>query len=105
MRIRSNPRALELVQQHSDIVIFRPQEYKGRWRQYFNERCGNGPDAPLKIELGMGRGKFITDNAMLNKNDDFIGIDLRAEIMFSALQKVLEQELNNVLMLPLNITY
>lgn len=102
MRIRNNPQALELIRQHQDIVIFRPQEYKGRWKQYFMEHCGNGPDALLKIEVGMGRGKFITDSGMLNKTINFIGIDLRAEIMLSALQKVLDNELKNVLLLPLN---
>jgi len=102
MRIRKNPRALEFVCQHPDIVIFRPQEYKGKWREYFEKHCGNKPDASLKIEIGMGKGKFITESAMLNKTDDFIGIDLRPEIMMSALKKVLEHDIGNVLLVPLN---
>lgn len=102
MRIRNNPRALELIQQHDDIVIFRPQEYKGRWRQYFNDHCGNSLDALLKVEVGMGRGKFIADSGKLYRQDDFIGVDLRPEIILSALSKVLDNELDNVILLSLN---
>ena len=103
MRIRNNPKALETIQQYSEIVIFRPMEYKGNWSNYFVKKRGSRPDAPMHVELGMGRGKFIYTQALLHKNINFIGIDLRHEIILSALEKVLLSELQNVLLLPYNI--
>jgi len=103
MRIRNNRNALAIIQKHEDIVIFRPQEYKSRWRELFSEKSGNRPDAPMHVELGMGRGKFISTQGLLHKDIDFIGIDLRYEIILSALEKVLKNDLDNVLLLPFNI--
>jgi tRNA (guanine-N7-)-methyltransferase len=103
MRIRNNPNALVKIQQHEDIVIFKPQEYKGRWREFFTAGSGNRADAPMHVELGMGRGKFISTKGMLNKDIDFVGIDLRHEIILSALEKVLAKEVKNVFLLPYNI--
>ena len=103
MRIRNNPKALETIQQYSEIVIFQPREYKGSWNEYFSKRSGNKSGAPLHVELGMGRGKFISTQGLLHKDIDFIGIDLRHEIVLSALEKILETELQNVLLLPYNI--
>ncbi len=103
MRIRNNPKALDTIKQYEDIVVFKPQEYKGKWKEYFVEKSGNKPDAPLHVELGMGRGKFISTQGLLHKDIDFIGIDLRHEIVLSALEKVLKNELDNVMLLPYNI--
>lgn len=103
MRLRNNPKALEIIQQYSNIVVFHPREYKGSWNKYFTERSGNKPDAPMHVELGMGRGKFISTKGLLHKEINFIGIDLRHEIILSALEKVLENELQNVMLMPYNI--
>ncbi|HWR61830.1 MAG TPA: tRNA (guanosine(46)-N7)-methyltransferase TrmB [Clostridia bacterium] len=103
MRIRNNPKALDIIGQYTDIVIFQPKEYKGNWREYFSKKKNGGPDSPLHVELGMGRGKFISTHGVLHRNTNFIGIDLRHEIILSALGKVLDNELDNVVLLPYNI--
>ena len=38
----------------SEYVTQNPQEQKGQWTTYF------GKEAPLHVEIGMGKGKFIT---------------------------------------------
>lgn len=103
MRIRNNPKALDIIKQHPDIVIFQPKEFKGKWKEYFAGRKHRDPDAPLNVELGMGRGKFISTQGLLHKDVNFIGIDLRHEIVLSALGKVMDNELDNVALLPYNI--
>lgn len=103
MRIRNNPRALDIIKQYTDIVIFQPKELKGNWREYFSKQKNSSPDAPIHVELGMGRGKFISTQGLLHRHINFIGIDLRHEIVLSALGKVLDKELENVILLPYNI--
>lgn len=103
MRIRNNPNALGIIQQYSEIVVFQPREFKGRWNEFFIGKSSNEPNAPIHVELGMGRGKFISTKGLLNKDISFIGIDLRHEIVLSALEKVLLYKLENVLLIPYNI--
>lgn len=103
MRIRNNPKALDKIKQYGEIVIFSPGEYKGKWNEYFAKKNGNNPDAPIHVELGMGKGKFISTKGLLARKMNFIGIDLRYEIILSALNKVLEKELQNVILIPYNI--
>lgn len=103
MRIRNNPKALDIIKQHEDIVVFRPQEIKGKWKEYFSNKCDNGPDAELHAELGMGRGRFLSVKGLLHKDINFVGIDLRHETVLSTLEKVLKNELRNVTLIPYNI--
>ena len=103
MRIRNNPRALDTIKKYEDIVVFKPQEYKGNWKEYFNKKVSNKENAPIHVELGMGRGRFISTQGLLHKDINFVGIDLRHEIVLSALEKVLKAELDNVLLMPYNI--
>lgn len=103
MRIRNNPRALEIIKQYEDIVIFQPKECRGNWKEYFIKQKNSKPNAPIHVELGMGRGRFISTQGLLHKHINFIGIDLRHEIVLSALEKVLDNELDNVVLLPYNI--
>lgn len=103
MRIRNNPRALDTIKQYEDIVVFKPQDYKGRWKECFAAKNNSKLDAPMHVELGMGRGKFISTQGLLHKGTNFVGIDLRHEIVLSALEKVLKHEIQNVLLLPYNI--
>jgi tRNA (guanine-N7-)-methyltransferase len=103
MRIRNNPRALDIIKQYENTVIFHTKEYKGNWNKYFSEKNNSNLDTPIHVELGMGRGRFISTQGLLHKNINFIGIDIRHEIVLSALGKVLDNELDNVMLLPYNI--
>ena len=103
MRIRNNPRALEIIRQYEDIVIFQPKEHKGSCREYFSQQKKGAPGAPIHVELGMGRGRFISTQGLLHKHINFIGIDIRHEIVLAALGKVLDNELENVVLIPYNI--
>ena len=59
MRLRNVKGAREgLVE--SKYVIDEPKLNKGRWREVFNNAN------PVHIEIGMGKGKFITELALKN---------------------------------------
>lgn len=45
-------------------------------------------DKPLHIEIGMGKGDFITEMARLNPNINFIGIEKYPSILVKAINKV-----------------
>lgn len=54
----------------SDFYIDDPIQYKGKWRSLFNNKN------PIHIELGCGKGGFISQIACENKNINYIAIDL-----------------------------
>ena len=59
MRLR-NVKNKEEIMRESDSLIVNPTNYKGKWKEYFNN------DNPIYVEIGMGKGKFIVENALNN---------------------------------------
>lgn len=53
----------------SEFYIDNPEEYKGKWKTLFNNN-------PIHIELGCGKGGFISQLAAKNQNVNYIAIDL-----------------------------
>ena len=68
MRLRNIPRADGVIDAHR-AVIKKPEEQRGQWAQVF------GNEKPIQIEIGMGKGDFIIENARRNPNINFIGIE------------------------------
>lgn len=81
MRLRNIPGADEVIR-NSRYVIQNPMEQKGKWREVF------GNDNPIRIEIGMGKGRFITAMAQLNPNINYIGIELYTSVLLRAVQKL-----------------
>jgi len=87
----------------SHIVITDQYAYKGNWSEKFKN------NNEIHLELGCGMGKFIAEKSKQNPNINFIGIDLKDEVLVFALRKVLEvrevegEQNINVRLMPLNI--
>lgn len=96
MRIRHKPWAKDMIAQHPEIIIPAPEENKGRWRNLF------GKEAPLEIEIGTGKGQFITAMAERHPDRLFIGIEREESVIVSALKKLLERPLANARLLYVN---
>ena len=77
MRLRNIKGAREEIAV-SEYVTQNPQERKGQWNTYF------GNDAPLHVEIGMGKGKFITTLAEQNPNINYIGVEKYASVLIRA---------------------
>ncbi|MHC6180543.1 tRNA (guanosine(46)-N7)-methyltransferase TrmB [Clostridium sp. JNZ X4-2] len=82
----------------SSFVITEPEKYKGRWNEEFKN------NNKIYLELGCGRGKFLCTQAMNNMDINYIGIDLKDEVLIYALKKAEESEIENVRILPMNIS-
>ncbi|SOC03436.1 tRNA (guanine-N(7)-)-methyltransferase [Ureibacillus xyleni] len=83
MRLRNKPWAEEFINSHPEIIIPTPENYKGKW----NEAFGN--NNPLHIEVGTGKGQFVTGMAQANPEINYIGIELYDSVIVSALEKVI----------------
>lgn len=87
---------LKNVKGANDIIIkgtyyvSNPYEYKNNWHKLFNN------NNPIYIEIGMGKGDFIIENAKRYPNINFIGIEKYDSVIVRAIQKSNELELNNL---------
>lgn len=85
MRLRNIPGADDVIRE-SEYAIKNPETHKGNWSEIF------GRKAPLYIEIGMGKGRFIVDNALKYPDINFIGIERYSSVLLRALQKLDELE-------------
>ncbi|WP_028392295.1 tRNA (guanosine(46)-N7)-methyltransferase TrmB [Bacillus cihuensis] len=98
MRLRNKPWADEKLSEFSHFVIANPEEQKGKWRDVF------GNDNPLYIEVGSGKGRFITEMAKAHPNVNFIGIEVYKSVIVAALDRVIEADIPNVKLLNVDAT-
>lgn len=96
MRQRNKPWAKDKMNQYPQYVISNPEEHKGNWSEVF------GKKQPLHIEIGTGKGRFITGMAKANPNINYLGIELAESVIVSALEKLIDLELPNVKLLNVN---
>ena len=81
MRLR-NVKNKEEILNSCDILIKDFGGVKGKWQKEFNN------NNPIYIEIGMGKGKFIIENAIRYPNINFIGIEKYDSVLARAVQKV-----------------
>ncbi len=93
MRVRKRKGAEDYLENHPQYVILNPEDAKGKWHLVF------GNDNPIHIEVGSGKGAFITGMALQNPNINYIGIDIQVSVLSYALDKVIESQAPNVRLL------
>jgi tRNA (guanine-N7-)-methyltransferase len=96
MRLRHKPWAKEKIEQHPQYVVANPENFKGKWHEPF------GTDQPLHIEVGTGKGQFITGMAKANPGINYIGIELFDSVIVAALDRLIEEDLPNLKLLNVN---
>ncbi len=81
MRLRNIPGSEEALEK-SAYVIDEPFEMRGNWKKVF------GNDHPVRIEIGMGKGRFIIEMAKQHADVNFIGIEMYSSVLVRAVQKL-----------------
>ena len=97
MRLR-NVKNKDQILSSSPFFIADGSLYKGKWHQLF------GNDRPIYLEIGMGKGKFLIENAIRYPEINFIGIERYDSVLARALEKVPEN-LKNIKIVRLNAEY
>ncbi len=81
-RLRNIPGAEETLER-SPYVIQDPTAYRGQWRMKIFQN-----EHPLHLEIGMGKGRFLTTLALENPQIDYVGMELYASVLIKALRKL-----------------
>lgn len=89
MRLRNIPAAAGAIEE-SIFCINEPKEYKGKWHEFF------GNTNPIHMEIGMGKGKFLTELALNNPDINYIGVERYQSVLYRAVQKMDENPIDNL---------
>jgi len=81
------------------FVIQNPAQQKGKWNETFQN------DHPIHVEIGMGKGKFVLELAKNNPDINYIGIEKYSSVLYRALQKRMEVELDNLYFIRFDAEY
>ena len=80
MRLRNVPGSREAIAEHP-LCILEENPQAGNWHTVF------GNNHPIHIEVGMGKGQFITTLAQQNPEINYIGIEKYSSVLIRALEK------------------
>lgn len=98
MRLRNVPGSRETIEK-SMLSVNEPELLKGKW----NEEFGN--ENPIRIEIGMGKGKFITQLALENPDINYIGIEKYSSVLIRAIEKCEDIEVPNLRFIRMEAEY
>jgi len=87
MRIRKKPWA-EYEFSINENIINSAEKMKGKWAEFF------GNNNPIHIEIGCGKGQFITSMSLINTDINYIAIEKQKQIIVSAIRKARENKVN-----------
>lgn len=89
LRLRNNKNA-KAIMEKAKYLVLRPKEVRGKWNALF------GNHHPIYIEIGIGKGKFILENAIRYPEINFIGIEKFDSILSKSVQLIDQHELSNL---------
>jgi tRNA (guanine-N7-)-methyltransferase len=91
VRLRKKPWIAEALTAYSgkELIENDLELQKGHWRELLGTET-------LSLEIGSGKGAFITEMAGLHPDQGFLGLEVQREICYHSVKKIREQQLPNV---------
>lgn len=90
MRMRRKKHREERMEACSELLIKSISDYRNDLKSIFDD------DKPLHMEIGCGKGKFVTEMAMLHPDINFLAVEKCSDVLVLALEKVKAAGLGNV---------
>ena len=97
MRLKKVQGAKEIVE-NSKYTIMRMESHRGKYKDIFNN------DNPIHIEIGTGKGDFIVKMAETFPNINFIGIEKYESVLYKAINKLENKQINNLRFICMDAT-
>ena len=91
MRMRRKKHLDERLEACSNLIIYDIEKYNGDIRSVFNDY-----EKPLCMEIGCGKGKFITELATRDSDSNFIAVEKNLNVLLLAAEKAKAANLTNI---------
>ena len=98
MRLRNITGSREVIAEN-EFVIHDPEKRKGQWKEVF------GNEQPIRLEIGMGKGRFLMTLAAQHPKINYLGIEKYSSVLLRALQKMEEDPLPNLRFIRMDAEY
>ena len=98
MRLRNVPGARENIAKN-ELAINEPEKNKGKWNEEFDN------NNPIQLEIGMGKGLFLTTLAQENPDINYVGIEKYSSVLVRALERCKDLELENIRFIRMEAEY
>ena len=97
MRLRKKPWIETAMEELKDkyVLMHNLEQYKGHWQERF-------PGKRLCLEIGCGKGRFLTGMAELNPEKAFIGVETQHDISYYPGKYFMENKLDNAVVICAN---
>ncbi|MDB5084574.1 MAG: tRNA (guanine-N7)-methyltransferase [Bacilli bacterium] len=89
MRLRNRAAKVLQASEYGEQIIGDPEQYQGKWCEKFGGKR-------LCIEVGTGKGMFLSEMAQKHPSTLFVGIELYASVLLTAAKRVRSLALPNV---------
>ena len=96
MRQRRPKNLEEKIEKLSGYLVSDPESLKDDWRSVFD--LAGTSERKLFLEIGSGKGRFISELAMRYKDDLFLGFEGQDTVILRALEKIRDNEISNLKM-------
>ncbi len=97
--MRTKGQRIEDIKDYIGTVVFKDSTNSKTFRDIFDMT------KPLVVELAMGKGQFITELASMFPDKNFIGVEIKEERVYSAVNKVKELNISNCVFINTNIEF
>ncbi|MBE6737757.1 MAG: tRNA (guanosine(46)-N7)-methyltransferase TrmB [Ruminococcaceae bacterium] len=67
-----------------DFFIQNPCDYKNNWKDFFKN------ENPLELEVGCGKGNFVSNKGLLNPDVNFLAVDLISNMLAVARRNIVK---------------
>lgn len=89
MRLRNDPQAYDKLETSVNYVKD-PRAFRGKWHEYF------GNHNPIHMEIGSGKGRFITTLAQQNPDINYIALEKFPTVLLKLVKKIPDGGLSNL---------
>lgn len=96
MRVRKKKHCGERMEECADIWVKEPEKNKGKWIEIFKN------DNPIHIEIGCGKGRFITETAKANPDTNYIAIEKVPDVLVMAMEKAATEDVKNLVFISMD---
>ncbi|MDP4109504.1 MAG: tRNA (guanosine(46)-N7)-methyltransferase TrmB [Bacillota bacterium] len=92
MRVRKKKNIIPRMERCAEYIVKNPEDYKGKWAELSQNRH-------LFLEIGCGKGRFITETAENNPEIFFLAMEREEHVLITAMERAKEKGIKNVLFL------
>jgi tRNA (guanine-N7-)-methyltransferase len=90
MRLRKKPGTEDKLTARDTLLVKNPEKHSGNWHEIF------GNHHLVQLELGCGRGQFLTQLAKRHPELNFVAVECKGEVILQAIERAESLELNNI---------